>query len=77
MPSTHSIVMVALLPIPIKSRDIRQNWLVELWQTNPEVLNEVLLRSLQPLIVNTLAAPRVGIITFSVQMATSGIADQL
>jgi hypothetical protein len=69
--------MVALLPIPIKSRDIRQNWLNELWQTNPEVLNEVLLQSLQPLIVNTLAAPKAGITTFSVQMATSGLADQL
>jgi len=49
MPSTHSIVMVALLPIPIKNRNIPQKRLDEERQTNREVLNEVLQRLLQPL----------------------------
>jgi hypothetical protein len=44
MPSTHSVVMVALLPIPIKNRNIPQKGLDELRQTNREVLNEVLRR---------------------------------
>jgi hypothetical protein len=34
MPSTHSIVMVTLLPIPIKNRDIPQKRLDEQRQTN-------------------------------------------
>jgi len=42
MPATHSVVMVALLPIPIKNRNIPQKRLDEQWQTNREVLNEVL-----------------------------------
>jgi len=49
MPSTHSIVMVALLPIPIKNRSIPGKQLDEQRQTNREVLNEVLQRVLQPL----------------------------
>jgi len=48
MPSTHSVVMVALLPIPIKNRNIPQEGLDEPRQTNREVLNEVLQRLLQP-----------------------------
>jgi hypothetical protein len=48
-PSTQSVVMVALLPIPIKSRNIPQKRLNEQRQTNREVLNEVLGRVLQPL----------------------------
>jgi hypothetical protein len=48
-PSTHSIVMVALLPIPIKNRNIPQTRLDEQRQTNREVLNQVLWRLLQPL----------------------------
>ena len=48
-PSTHSVVMVALLPIPIKNRNIPQKRLDEQRQTNREVLNEVLRRVLQPL----------------------------
>jgi hypothetical protein len=48
-PSTHSIVMVALLPIPIRNRNIPQKRLNKQRQTNLEVLNEVLLRLLQPL----------------------------
>jgi hypothetical protein len=34
MPSTHSVMMVALLPIPIKNRNIPQKWLDEQRQTN-------------------------------------------
>jgi hypothetical protein len=48
-PSMHSVVMVALLPIPIKNRNIPQKRLDEQRQTNREVLNEVLRRLLQPL----------------------------
>jgi len=43
-PSTHSVVMVALLPIPIKNRNIPQKWLDEQRQTNRELLNEVFRR---------------------------------
>jgi len=39
MPSTHSVVMVALLPIPMKNRNIPQKGLDEQWHTNREVLN--------------------------------------
>jgi hypothetical protein len=49
MPSTHSVVMVALLPIPIKNRNIPQKRLDEQRQTNQEVLKEVLRQLLQPL----------------------------
>jgi len=49
MPSTHSVVMVALLLIPIKNRNIPQKGLDEQRQSNREVLNEVLRRPLQPL----------------------------
>jgi hypothetical protein len=49
MPSMHGVVMVALLPIPIKNRNIPQKRMDEQWQTNREVLNEVLRRLLQPL----------------------------
>ena len=45
----HSVVMVTLLPIPIKNCIIPQNRLDERLQTNREVLNKVLLRVLQPL----------------------------
>jgi hypothetical protein len=45
----HSVVMVALLPIPIKNHKIPQMWLDEQPETNLEVLNEVLQRVLQPL----------------------------
>jgi len=46
MPSTHTVVMVALLPIPIKNRNIPEKRLDEQRQTNREVLNEVLRRVL-------------------------------
>jgi len=49
MPSMHSVVMVALLPIPIKNRNIPQKRLDEQRQTKREVLNEVLRPLLQPL----------------------------
>jgi len=52
MPSAHTVVMVALLPIPIKNHDIPQNVLDEQWQTHREVLNEVLWRVLQPITFN-------------------------
>jgi hypothetical protein len=48
-PSTHIVVMVALLPIPIKNCNIPQKRLDAQRQTNREVLNEVLRRVLQPL----------------------------
>jgi len=48
MPSTHSVVMVALLPIPIKNRNIPEKRLDKEQQTNGEVLNEVLWQLLQP-----------------------------
>jgi hypothetical protein len=47
--STHSVVMVALLPIPIKNRNIPQKRVDEQLQKNREVLNKVLRRLLQPL----------------------------
>jgi hypothetical protein len=49
MPSAHTIVMFAVLLIPIKNRNIPQRRLNEQRQTNREVLNEVLRRVLQPL----------------------------
>jgi len=49
MPSTHSVIMVALLPIPIKNHNAPQKWLDEQRQTNGEVLNEVLWWVLRPL----------------------------
>jgi len=48
MPSTHSAVIVTLLPIPIKNYNIPQKRLDEQQQTNREVLNEVFQRVLQP-----------------------------
>ena len=41
MPSTLTVVMVALLPIPINNRNIPQKRLDEQRQTNREVLNDV------------------------------------
>jgi len=49
VPSMHSVVMVALLPIPIKNFNILQKRLDEQQHTNREVLNEVLRPELQPL----------------------------
>jgi hypothetical protein len=50
-PSTHTVVMVILLPIPIKNRTISQKRLDEPRQTHREVLNEVLWLLLQPLTI--------------------------
>jgi hypothetical protein len=50
-PSMHRVVMVALLPIPIKNRNIPQKRLDEQQQASREVLNEVLGRILQPLTI--------------------------
>ena len=47
MPSTHSVVMATLQPIPIKNRNIPQQRLDEQQQTIRDVLNEVLLQLLQ------------------------------
>jgi len=49
MPSTHTVIMVALLPIPINNRNNLQKQRDEQRQTNQEVLNEVLQRVLEPL----------------------------
>jgi len=49
MPSMHSVVMVALLPIPIKNRHDPQQRLDEQRQTNREVLNEVIRQVFHPL----------------------------
>jgi hypothetical protein len=49
MPSAHTIVMVALVPIPIQNLNNLQKRLDEQRQTNREVLNEVLHRILQPI----------------------------
>jgi len=47
MPSSHSVVMVALLPIPLKNSNIPRTQLDGQWQTNQKVVNEVLRRVLQ------------------------------
>jgi len=49
MPSMNSVVMVALLLIPIKNDNIQPERLDEKRQTNRKVRNEVLQRVLQPL----------------------------
>jgi hypothetical protein len=49
MPSAHTVVMVALLPIPIKNHNIPKKWLDKQRQTNRKVTNEVLRWVLQPL----------------------------
>jgi len=49
MPSTHRVVMLTLLTIPIKNRNIAQKQLDQQRQTNREVLNEEIQRVLQPL----------------------------
>ena len=48
MPSTHSIVIIALLPIPIKNRNIPQERRDDQWQTNREMLDELLTQVLHP-----------------------------
>jgi hypothetical protein len=50
-PSMHRVVLVALLPIPSKQLNNLQKWLDQLCHRNREVLNDVLWRVLQPLVV--------------------------
>jgi hypothetical protein len=50
MPSTHAVLIVALLPIPVTNSNIPQKWLDKQRQTNQEVMNKVLRQVLQPLI---------------------------
>jgi hypothetical protein len=47
--SMHCVVIVAVLPIPIKNHHIPQTLLDEERQPNREVLNEALQHSVQPL----------------------------
>jgi hypothetical protein len=75
MPSAHTIVIVAVLPIPKKNRNIPQMRLNEQRQTHREVLNEVVGYSSLSL-SNSIPAPRAGITMFSVQIATSGFANR-
>jgi hypothetical protein len=49
MPSTHSVVKVALLPIPIQNRNSPHKRLNMQRETNREVLNKVLQQVLHPL----------------------------
>jgi len=49
MPSSHSVVMAALLPIPIKNHNIPQKSLDEQQPTQREMLHKVLLWVLHPL----------------------------
>jgi len=49
MPSTHSVVIVALLQIQIDNCNIPPKWLDEQRQSNREVLNEELRQELQSL----------------------------
>jgi hypothetical protein len=49
MPSTNSVIMVALLPIPMKNSNIAQTPLDEQQHTHREVLNELHRWVLQPL----------------------------
>jgi hypothetical protein len=67
MPSTHSVVMVTLLPIPIKNKKIPLRRLPEKQQTTREMLNEVLWCVLKPLACNQ--NPSSGIRSYNVLCA--------
>ena len=75
MPSTQSVLMVTLLPIPLTNCNIPQKRLNEQQQTNREVLNEVL-RYSRLASLNTIPALGAVITTFSMEMATSGVPIQ-
>ena len=60
MHSTDSVLMVALLLIPIKNRNIPQKRMDEQRQMNQEVLNEVLRRVLHPLTFKQNSSARSG-----------------
>jgi hypothetical protein len=49
IPSTHSILMVAVLRIPIKNRNLHRKRLDQQLQTHRAVLNDLLRQVLQPL----------------------------
>jgi len=49
MPSVHIVVMVTLLPIQMKNRDIPQMRMDDQWETIREMLNNVLWQVMQPL----------------------------
>jgi hypothetical protein len=74
MPSTHTIVLVTLLPIPIIEINIPQKQVDEQQQTNRGVLNGVLGGYCSLSLLNKISMSRVGITTFPVQMPTSGVA---
>jgi hypothetical protein len=76
MLSTRSVVMVALLPILIKNRNIPQKRLDEQRQTPREVLNEVVRWVLHPVTFKKIPTPSPCITMFSVQMATSGVGSR-
>jgi hypothetical protein len=62
IPSPHSIIMVPVLLIATQICNIPQKQLDDQQQTIGEVLNKILV-------------PRAGIVMFSVQIATSGVAN--
>ena len=70
-PSTDSVVMIALLPIPIKTHNIPRKRLNEQRQTNREVLNEVLRQLLQPLTFEQ--SPSVGTRYYNVLCADANL----
>jgi hypothetical protein len=75
MPSTYNIVMVTLQLILIKNRNIPQKGLDQKQQTDRELLMNLLRQVLQP--PTSSIAPRMGITTFSAQIATAGVANQI
>ena len=64
MPSMHSVVMAALLPIPIKNCNSPQKWLDGQWQTRREALNDVLRQVLQHLTFKKTLAAKSGYYSF-------------
>jgi len=60
MPSTHSVIMVPLLLIPIKTCNITYKRLDNQLQTNQGVLNEVLWQVLQPLTIKQNPSAKLG-----------------
>jgi len=60
MPSTHSIIVVTRLPIPIKKFNIPQKWFDEQQQTHRDVLNQVFWQVLQQLTITHHPSARSG-----------------
>jgi hypothetical protein len=60
MPSTKDVAMVALLPIPMKNDNIPQKRLDEQWETNQQVLNEVVPQVHEPLTIKLIPSPESG-----------------